>query len=96
MNKAESAGQAYLSFKAAFDPEIFFSMVLPPIIFNAGYTLQQKHFFRNLGKYHFPCIAIPSYLKTTIYKENRLVNVKRECLFLLCRATLLITTQIHS
>ncbi|XP_077514724.1 na[+]/H[+] hydrogen exchanger 3 isoform X4 [Amblyomma americanum] len=38
-----------LNQKATFDPEIFFNIILPPIIFNAGYSLKRKFFFRNLG-----------------------------------------------
>ncbi|XP_065165302.1 sodium/hydrogen exchanger 6 isoform X2 [Atheta coriaria] len=38
-----------IDMKATFDPEIFFNIILPPIIFHAGYSLKRKYFFRNLG-----------------------------------------------
>ncbi len=32
-----------------FEPEMFYFVLLPPMIFHAGYTLRRKHFFRNVG-----------------------------------------------
>ncbi|KAM9455958.1 sodium/hydrogen exchanger 6b isoform 2-T2 [Clarias gariepinus] len=49
VNEGDHAPNTEILRKATFDPEVFFNILLPPIIFHAGYSLKQKHFFRNLG-----------------------------------------------
>ncbi|XP_076261567.1 na[+]/H[+] hydrogen exchanger 3 isoform X3 [Rhynchophorus ferrugineus] len=48
-NEIDDMQENEIDLKATFDPEIFFNIILPPIIFHAGYSLKRKYFFRNLG-----------------------------------------------
>ena len=38
---ASEADETVLYLQATFDPEIFFNIILPPIIFNAGYQMKR-------------------------------------------------------
>ena len=43
-NLSSDSGAAFV-----FSPEIFFFLLLPPIMIEAGYTLKRKQFFKNFG-----------------------------------------------
>ena len=44
-----SGDESTIDEKATFNPEIFFYVLLPPIIFYEGYSMRKKAFFENLG-----------------------------------------------
>jgi sodium/hydrogen exchanger-like protein 6/7 len=51
----------YIEQTLLFNPELFFFALLPPIIFQAGFSLQKRHFFRNLGS-----LLLYAFIGTTV------------------------------
>lgn len=47
-----------------FDPEIFFYILLPPIIFEAGFSLKRRRFFQNIGT--ILLFAVPGTIISTL------------------------------
>ena len=67
---------------ASVDPEVFFNIILPPIVLNAGLSLKRRHFFRNIGaifSYAFIGTSISvafvgAFIYATIHLMKLLVN----------------------
>eukprot|EP00041_Stephanoeca_diplocostata_P029057 m.847771 g.847771 ORF g.847771 m.847771 type:complete len:614 (-) comp23486_c0_seq5:2231-4072(-) len=61
LTEQQQSGLKTVEQEAQFDSETFFFVLLPPIIFFAGYDLKQKHFFRNIAS-----VLVYAFLGTTI------------------------------
>lgn len=44
-NEIDDLQENEIDLKATFDPEIFFNIILPPIIFHAGYSLKRVNLY---------------------------------------------------
>ncbi|XP_060597483.1 sodium/hydrogen exchanger 6-like, partial [Ruditapes philippinarum] len=58
---ADIEEEAPLEKTVTFDPEIFFNVFLPVIIFEAGYSMKRRHFFKNFG-----AIVMYAFIGTTV------------------------------
>lgn len=84
----EDSRENELEARSTFNPEIFFHVLLPPIIFSAGYTMKKRYFFRNLGAiltYAFIGTAISTFATGAIvYGYNVLMGVPESFNFTEC------------
>lgn len=63
-----------IDLKATFDPEIFFNIILPPIIFHAGYSLKRVS-FHMIKMFHYdsnlsPFFTIDNYLDLMTVRDS--------------------------
>ncbi|XP_048588654.1 sodium/hydrogen exchanger 9-like isoform X2 [Nematostella vectensis] len=81
-------GGGELEEKAVFDPEIFFFVLLPPIIFFAGYDMKKRFFFRNIGAilaYAFAGTTISCMVfGVIVYAYTKFATVYKDFDFLEC------------
>jgi len=70
-------GHNVLSESFNFSSSFFFDFMIPPLIFNAGYTMRKKKFFDNLGNIAMNglCVTI---LCFTIYGIGTIMLVEAE------------------